>query len=234
MNHRRSPNREQLRRVVLKLGPLMDEMVLVGGQLAELLVTDHASVRPRSTEDVDVVVRIATRTAYQRLEDRLRARHFEPDSSPGAPICRFRSNDLLLDVMPIESEVLGFGNRWYRHACETATSYDVGEGIAVRGADAPTFLAMKWTAYADRGAPDLLGSHDIEDIIAVVAGRSHIVDDARRAAIDLQKALTIFAREFLSNPDAEDAIRGALPDAQLLPELTDQVVGRFRSIARLQ
>jgi hypothetical protein len=42
-----SPNRELLLRVARRLGPVLDELVFVGGQVAELLVTDPAAVRVR-------------------------------------------------------------------------------------------------------------------------------------------------------------------------------------------
>jgi hypothetical protein len=45
----------------------------VGGQVAELLVTDSAAVRVRATDDVDIVVPVLTRTAYHRFGSRLRA-----------------------------------------------------------------------------------------------------------------------------------------------------------------
>jgi hypothetical protein len=41
--------------------------VFVGGQVAELLVTDASVVRMRPTEDVDVVVPVTTRQAYHHL-----------------------------------------------------------------------------------------------------------------------------------------------------------------------
>ena len=51
-----SPNRAVLERIARRLGPLLDEVVFVGGQVAELLVTDRAAVRIRATDDVDIVV----------------------------------------------------------------------------------------------------------------------------------------------------------------------------------
>jgi hypothetical protein len=38
-----SPNRAVLERIARRLGPLLDEVVFVGGQVAELLVTDSAA-----------------------------------------------------------------------------------------------------------------------------------------------------------------------------------------------
>ncbi len=60
----RSPNRDSLVQTARLLTPLLAELVFVGGQVAELLVTDAAAVRVRPTDDVDVVVRGTTRGAY--------------------------------------------------------------------------------------------------------------------------------------------------------------------------
>lgn len=84
----RSPNRDRLLRTAQLLRPLLGELVFVGGQVAELLVTDPAAVRVRPTDDVDVVVPITTRTAYHALQQRLMALGFTPDH----PRPRSRSN----------------------------------------------------------------------------------------------------------------------------------------------
>jgi hypothetical protein len=65
---RRSPNRDRLLRTAWLFRPLIGELVFVGGQVAELLVTDPAAVRVRPTDDVDVVVPVTTRTAYHALQ----------------------------------------------------------------------------------------------------------------------------------------------------------------------
>lgn len=56
MNERLSPNRETLVQVANLLRPLLSEVVFVGGQVAELLVTDPAATGIRATDDVDVIV----------------------------------------------------------------------------------------------------------------------------------------------------------------------------------
>ena len=110
----RSPNRDRLLRTARLLRPLIGELVFVGGQVAELLVTDPAAVRVRPTDDVDVVVPVTTRTAYHALQMRLMGLGFTPDQRAGAPVCRMRTaDDLILDVMPLNEAILGFSNRWY-------------------------------------------------------------------------------------------------------------------------
>ena len=53
-------NIEMLARAAEALGELKDEVVFVGGAVVELFITDPAAPRPRFTQDVDVVVEVAT------------------------------------------------------------------------------------------------------------------------------------------------------------------------------
>lgn len=116
----RSPNRDRLLRTARLLRPLLG--VFVGGQVADLLVTDPAAVRARPTDDVDVVVPVTTRTASHALQLRLMVLGFTPDHRAGAPVCRMRTaDDLILDVMPLDEAILGFSNRWYPYAFTNAT-----------------------------------------------------------------------------------------------------------------
>jgi len=71
-----SPNRDVLVRLARLLGPLTGELVFVGGRVADLLVTDPVGLRVRPTDDTDCVCEAATRVAYHRLGERLRARGF--------------------------------------------------------------------------------------------------------------------------------------------------------------
>lgn len=139
-----SPNRDRLIRTARMLRPLLDEVVFVGGQVAELLVTEPAAVAIRETNDVDVIVRVTTRAAWHSLERRLDEMRFPSDISEGAPICRRRSRDgLILDVMPLDESILGFSNRWYPYALESAWSYLLAPTLAINVIGAPAFLATK-------------------------------------------------------------------------------------------
>jgi len=180
------------------LRPLLGEFVFVGGQVAELLVTDATVVRMRPTDDVDVVVPVTTRRAYHDLQMRLIALGFSPDQRAGAPICRMRTvDDLVLDVMPLDEKILGFSNRWYPYAVGSATAFTLEPGLVVRLASSAAFLATKWVAFASRGAADPMSSHDLEDLVTVVGSpddlaqveafigeRSHVELDRDQSALD--------------------------------------------------
>lgn len=230
-----SPNRPLLERAATRLRPVLDELVFVGGHVAELLVTDPAATRVRPTDDVDVIVGVTTRGQYHRWEERLRALGFSPDTRPAAPICRHQAPDgVVLDLMPTEESILGFSNRWYLTAIETAEWYELAPGLRIRIANAPAFLGTKWIALDQRGHGDALMSHDFEDIATVIAGRPEVIDDIRRAPPELRKWLASRTRTFLDDRQAaEDIIGDALPDARSLAGYLDMVVTRFAEIAAL-
>lgn len=64
----------QLEVAATVLGPLVDEVVFVGGATVHLWITDPGAPPVRATDDVDVVCEVASRTEYYRLGDRLRDR----------------------------------------------------------------------------------------------------------------------------------------------------------------
>jgi len=110
MNRILNPNIALLESAVYKLGTLSEEMVFVGGCATGLLLTDLAAPPIRATQDVDVLTEVATKGAYYKLSKKLRERGFTEDHRHGAPICRWVADDLLLDVMPTNPEILGFGS----------------------------------------------------------------------------------------------------------------------------
>ena len=83
------------------LGQLVDEVVFVGGATVGLWITDPAAPPARPTDDVDVVVEVATRSAFYDFEAKLRAAGFREDQESGV-ICRWRHGEtgLILDAMP--------------------------------------------------------------------------------------------------------------------------------------
>lgn len=231
----RSPNREILEAVARRITPLLDEVVLVGGHMAELLVTHPAAVRPRVTDDVDVVVQVTTRAGYQKLGERLLALDLRHDTREDAPLCRWRTPEgFALDAIPMDEGVLGFTNRWYPTAVETAKEYTLAPGLVMRGATAPVFLATKWEAFQNRGQGDVFGSHDLEDIITVTTGRPEIVEEMGSAHESVRRWVAESTSAFLDSAFAGHAVEGALPDAAHLPGLVELVVDRLRAVAATQ
>jgi hypothetical protein len=129
------------------LGPLLEEVVFLGGATVELWISDPAAPEFRPTVDVDVVVEIVTKADYYRFQDRVLERGFVHDAESGV-ICRFEHPDtgLILDVMPTEAQILGFENRWQGEAFLHAEKVPLPNGTSIKVVEAPYLLATKLDA----------------------------------------------------------------------------------------
>jgi hypothetical protein len=170
----------------------------------------------RATDDVDAIVGAASYGALIKLEEVMRGLGFRESVEEGAPRCRWVSGELVLDLMPTDSSILGFSNRWYRPALENAQQARVRK-YEIRVISAPYFLATKLEAFRGRGASDFRMSHDLEDIITVVDGRPELVDEVHLAPADLQKYLSDQFRNLLGSRDFLEALPG-----HLLPDVASQ------------
>ncbi len=227
-----SPNRATLETVAIRLRPMLSDLVFVGGQVAELLITDPAAIRVRPTADVDVVLSTPSKTNYRAIEEKLVALGLRNDLSANAPLCRWLTPEgLNVDVMPVDQAILGFSNQWYPTAVERAIEYSLKDELVIQIPTAPVFLAMKWEAFLGRGEGDFLGSHDLEDIITVVADRPELLDELAGEPSDVRHWLSARAREFLDDSQSAYALQGALPDALALPALMEETRARFERLA---
>lgn len=220
------PNMALLEIVAERLGDILrEQLVFVGGAVAGLLITDSGMPAIRSTEDVDLICKALVLADYHRVEMALRARGFQPDMSQGAPICRWRVDDVVVDVMPSLENILGFSNRWYPLALLSALPVTLPSGLVIRLIPAPVFIATKLEAFTGRGRGDFLCSHDLEDLLAVVDGRVTLLDECRASAPELRSYLAERLRALLETRAFIDALPGYLPsDAasqERLPDLRE-------------
>ncbi len=231
--NRQDPNLAKVELIAHVLGPLRDELVFVGGCAAGLLMTDAAATMARVTYDVDLVVEVAALRAYHRMEAEFSRLGFKRDVSPDAPICRWRYRDLEVDLMPTDPAILGFSNRWYPLAVSSAEKIQLPNGITVRLIRAPLFVATKFEAFADRGSEDLLGSHDMEDIINVIDGRSELPDEIRGAPDELRTYLAERCAGLLALPHFMNYLPGLVAQDETLAERVATVAARLQHIATL-
>ena len=115
--------------------------------------------------------------------------------------------------MPTDERVLGFANSWFAPAIASAANVEIA-GLRVRVITSPYFLATKLEAFRERGNDDYRGSHDLEDVIAVVDGRTELVDEVRTAPASVRSHIASEMRRFLDAQQFLDALPGFLrPDA---------------------
>jgi hypothetical protein len=63
---------EMIKQVAKRLGPLRHKVVFLGGSATGFHITDKAEPEIRTTKDVDIIVEVASRADYHRLEKTLR------------------------------------------------------------------------------------------------------------------------------------------------------------------
>jgi hypothetical protein len=207
------PNRALFESVVSLLAPVLDELVFVGGCTTGILVSDPAARGIRPTRDVDAIVDVTSYAQYTALSDRLRTLGLVEDTSEGAPLCRWRQGNVIVDVLPTDASVLGFSNRWYPMAIDTAQRVDIA-GYRTRIVTPALFIATKLEAFHGRGYDDVFASHDLEDIVTVVDGRPEIVNDVAVSDKQVRAYISAEIRSLLDNPDFVEALAGfLLPDA---------------------
>jgi len=228
-----SPNVHMLQTVALGLGELKDEMVFVGGAVAELYADNPAASEIRPTIDVDCVIEISSRLQYARLEDKLRAKGFKNDTSKGAPICRWIYNFIKVDVMPTDSDVLGFSNRWYMKGMDIKISKTLPDETTIFVFPPEYYLAAKFEAHKGRGGNDLRQSHDFEDIIYILDNCPDILKNIGGSNPNVKQYLKEESQKLLSNPNITEGVESALPYGSG-EEGTDIILGLIKRIAKIE
>ena len=185
----------------------------MGGCTTTLLITDKAAANVRPTFDVDAIAEITSYTDYVAFSAKLRELGFAEDTSEDALICRWRQATTLLDVMPLDEKILGFSNRWYKSAMDSAQERDLEPDLRIRIVTAVYFCATKLDAFHGRGQSDFLASHDLEDLIAVIDGRPELASEVRAACEDVRVYIASGIGRLLNTPTFVDALPGyLLPD----------------------
>src|SRR2546425_965703 len=114
------------------LRPVLDDLVFVGGCATGLLVTDEAAAEVRPTFDVDAIAEITSYVEYTTFGERLHKLGFTEDASEGAPIYRWQQGEIKLDLMPLDEKILGFSNRWYKAAMDSAQEFEIELAASLR------------------------------------------------------------------------------------------------------
>ncbi len=212
------------------LGPLLDEMVLIGGCAVDLLITDDAAPPVRITRDIDVIIEAASYNEFQAIERRLRERGFSQDMSLPGPICRFHHDSLFLDVMPCDETVLGFGSCWFSRAFANSLVCRLPNGLDIRYVSAPYFLATKLIAFKTRGAGDLFRSKDFEDIVALIDGRPELPEEVAGENAELRCFIRDEFQDLMAMGDFVDCLPGMIPAADATSRRLQVILGRCESL----
>ena len=204
------------------------DFAFLGGSVLSLLVNDPTVDAIRVTKDVDVVVGVRTRNEFHREERELEALGFKHDTSEDAPICRWLTDGIEVDVLPVREEVLGWKSEWFEQALLTAQEVEI-EGHVVKVVTAPLFVALKLEAFEDRGNGDFLASTDFEDVICLFNGRPGVVDEIFSEAVVCNGIRAKFSR-YVKNADLEDAVLGFVRTESAPEERFRAIMSAFRRL----
>lgn len=191
--------------VAMALGELRHQVTFVGGSAVGFLITNTAFLNVRPTDDVDVVVEVASYGRYQDLLESLRKLGFVHDME--GPLCRLVINGIKVDVMPTDESILNFSNRWYPLAVCKATQLALSEGVSINLVSAPMFVCTKFEAFFDRGKGDYLSSSDIEDIVAILNGRAEFVSECQAEEAEV----VVYLRDCFGRLGSDGQFLNALP-----------------------
>ena len=223
--------RAMLETVALALGPaLCQQVAFVGGCTTALFLTDAFALgQVRHTEDVDLIVGVLGHGQWYGLQQQLRERGFKDDASQDAPICAMRWQGLRVDFMPDDAKVLGFGNRWYRAALESATPYSLSADTSIRLVLPAYFMATKLEAYLGRGMHDPEGSQDIEDLLNLFDGRAAIVQEMTHSTAELKAFFAGQLASLLGQRGFERAVEGTARGNRVREDL---IFARIEAVIR--
>jgi hypothetical protein len=134
--------------------------------------------------------------------------------------------------MPTDENILGFSNIWYKLAVREANHVKLNNDISIWLISPSYFLATKIEAFKGRGKEDYFASHDLEDIISVIDGRSELIDDIEKSGEEIKGFLAEEFANLINNTRFREALPGHLYNSP--PGSEKVVIDRIREIASLK
>ena len=135
--------------------------------------------------------------------------------------------------MPLDEKILGFSNRWYKLAMDSAVVHELQADLRVRVVTAVYFCATKLEAFAGRGKNDYQSSHDLEDLMAVVDGRVKLIEEIYTAEAEVRTYIAAEVRKLLVTREFLDALPGYLLPDQASQARVSILLDRLKKIASL-
>lgn len=108
----------------------------------------------------------------------------------------------------LDEKILGFSNRWYKAAMETAQERRLEAALRIRVVTSPFLCATKIEAFEGRGKGDYLSSPDLEDVVTIVDGRPELLDELRSAPADVRSYIANAVGRLLQDNKFVDALPG--------------------------
>ena len=201
-------NRKVVSKIADVLGELNELVVFVGGAVVCLYINDPAAEDVRPTKDVDVFLEIASLGKLEKIREELIRRGFYQTPEDDV-ICRFRYEDIKVDVMSTKEIGWAPANPWFEFGLVFKEIADI-EGQQIFILSLPYFLATKFSVFHSRGEIDPRTSHDFEDIVYILDNQTEIIEIILNSPSDVKNYLTIEFSNILDSDLMQEAIRANL------------------------
>lgn len=201
-------NLEVIRKIAVSLGAMNEQVVYVGGATVSLYINDPAADDVRPTKDLDISLAIASLGELEVIRKQLIRKGFK-QSPEDDIICRFRYEDIKVDVMSTKAVGWAPANPWFASGFAQKEIIEI-EDQKIQILPLPYFLASKFSAFNDRGAIDPRTSHDLEDIVYVLDNRMDIVEKLAKVPDDVRSYLADQLQRILDDRVMHEAILGNL------------------------
>lgn len=202
-------NKEVIKKVASTLGELNNHVIYVGGATVSLYINDPAADDVRPTKDIDISISVVTIAELEKTREDLVSKGFTQSADLDV-ICRFRLDDILVDVMNTDPIAWAPANPWFKGGFENLEKVEI-DGLTIQIMPLTYFLASKFTAHDGRGGDDPRFSHDIEDISYILDNRTDWHDILNQEKNKEVKAFLIERLETIKNSSKfQEAILGNL------------------------
>ena len=197
-------NRKATQKVAKALGELNKDVVFVGGAIVSFYIDDTAAEDVRPTKDIDISLKIASLTELEEIRIKLNNKGFH-QSAEDDVICRFRYEDVKVDIMSTKAIGWAPGNRWFELGFPKANIIEI-ENTSIQILPFPYFLASKFDAFNSRGGNDPRTSHDFEDIVYLLNYTSYLRDSILDSPNEVKMYLMEQFKEILNDDLKQEAI----------------------------
>jgi predicted nucleotidyltransferase len=201
-------NRAITRKIAHALGELNERVVFVGGAMVSLYIDDPAADDVRPTQDIDFSMEIAHLAALEAIRESLIHKGFYQTSEDDV-ICRFRYEDIKVDVMATKAIGWAPANPWFEAGFKHQVQFDL-EGKIIRCMSLPYFLASKFAAFYNRGTKDPRISKDMEDIVYLLNHSMGLPSEILASEAAVKLYLKDCFQDILHDAVKQEAILGNL------------------------
>lgn len=201
-------NRYATRKIALALGELNEKVVYVGGAVVSLYIDDTSAEDVRPTKDIDIALEIITLGELENLRQLLNQKKFYQTAEDNV-ICRFRFEEIIIDVMATRPIGWAPANPWFEAGIASALAINIDD-VTIKILSLPYYLATKFSAFFDRGSKDPRTSHDFEDIVYLLNYTSYLKTAILNADKDVQAYLKHAFLEIIDSSILQEAVIGNL------------------------